>query len=311
MARAAAVAPDGRIVIAANASTSARGDRPQVYTPAVLRLTADGRPDLTLAVRGAVLLSYPDQSFGQFSAVSVLPDGRIVAAGVVRQTSGTILGGAARLTAAGQLDPTYGSGGLALTQPVATGSGGITNGTPVVTAAVDAAGSAVFDTATYFVSSPTGTVVYRLTPAGAADTGFGSGGRVLFSTTPGSGTADPAFDLQAGLAFQPNGDILLGGTDHAGEINTTAGALTRLIGSDPPAGFVAAVPGTLTAGGPADGTSAALNPTGGTYAAAGTTTVFPGFAGAVRGTTADVNADGTPDYVYATGPGGGPRVAVF
>lgn len=40
-------------------------------------------------------------------------------------------------------------------------------------------------------------------------------------------------------------------------------------------------------------------------------TPFPGFTGTVRVITADVNADGTPDVIAVTGPGGGSRVRVI
>jgi hypothetical protein len=45
-------------------------------------------------------------------------------------------------------------------------------------------------------------------------------------------------------------------------------------------------------------------------APAATLTPFPGFAGAVRGATADVNGDGIADTVLVTGPGGPARFAV-
>ena len=40
-------------------------------------------------------------------------------------------------------------------------------------------------------------------------------------------------------------------------------------------------------------------------------TPYPGFTGAVRVATGDVNGDGTPDIITAAGPGGGPHIKVF
>src|SRR5262249_62145037 len=59
------------------------------------------------------------------------------------------------------------------------------------------------------------------------------------------------------------------------------------------------------------GTVQVLNPTNGTYAPAGTMTIYNGFVGNVRTAVADVNGDGTPDYITAVGPGGPPGVSVF
>ena len=38
---------------------------------------------------------------------------------------------------------------------------------------------------------------------------------------------------------------------------------------------------------------------------------FPGVAGTVRASVGDVNADGTPDFVYVTGPGGGAKIRII
>lgn len=73
----------------------------------------------------------------------------------------------------------------------------------------------------------------------------------------------------------------------------------------------AAAPGAILAGGAPNGTAFVLNQTAGVYSNAGTATFFPGFAGTVRTASADVNGDGTPDYIGGGGPGGGPRVTII
>ena len=73
------------------------------------------------------------------------------------------------------------------------------------------------------------------------------------------------------------------------------------------------LPGAVQVGGPADGSSITLNPSGGTTLyPAGKQTYFPGFPGDVRTATADVTGDGIPDLVGGAGPailapGGGKR----
>ncbi len=66
--------PDGRIVVAGfgNATGTAQG--------AVLRFTADGRPDTGFDTNGQVLTSVDLRT--QFADVALQPDGRIVATGV-------------------------------------------------------------------------------------------------------------------------------------------------------------------------------------------------------------------------------------
>jgi uncharacterized delta-60 repeat protein len=191
-----------------------------------------------------------------------------------------------RLTADGQLDPTFGSGGKAT---VVFGSGVadvegaavLPNGAVVLAGTVQPGG---FDFA-----------VARLTPDGALDASFGSGGtaRVNF------GGEDFARDL----AVQADGNLVV-----VGQASGMA-AVARFVGGPLPPPV--ARPGAVLVGGRPDGTAVLLNPDGGVYAAAGPITFFPGHAGAVRVVTPDVTGDGTPDFVAGAGPGGGPQVAVI
>ncbi|HEX4612491.1 MAG TPA: hypothetical protein VH092_30135, partial [Urbifossiella sp.] len=291
-----AVQPDGRIVLAGSALVSAQTQS----TPVAVRLTAAGQPDPTFGSGGRVQVTFPQQYTGNFQTVGIQADGRVVLAGLV-VTNPTSTGfplpaadGAARLTADGQLDPTYGTGGVSVGGEITTVLDSGTNGV-ILNAAIDSSGRVVFDAAIYndirirgFVDSAT---VSRLTADGATDGGFGTNGTVTFDSL---GRTTPPLIWMPGLTLQSNGNILLSGTaQEAGPFR-----MVQLIGSNPPSGFVAATTGTLVAGGPADGTIQVLNPTSGTYSLAGTVTAFPGFAGNVRVATADVNGDGIPDYIF-------------
>ncbi len=289
------VQSDGRVVVAGlaypNGSTNGT-----VNGPVAARLTSAGQLDATFGSGGRVVVAFPSQIRGGFDTVSVLPDGRLVLAGLLTETSGTV-GGAARLNADGRLDPTYGSGGVAVTAVIDSGRFVNTS----LSAAVDASGRTVFDVRQ---DNPHANFVYRLNGAGVPDVGFGSNGKVVLNSLPG-----PAPDMTPGLAVLPNGSILLGGTDNAA---APAGLLVRLLGSNPPAGFVPTTStGTFLAGGTPDGKVQVLTPTRGTYAVAGTMTVYDGFPSSVRATTADVTGDGTPDYITGAGPGGRPQITVF
>jgi uncharacterized delta-60 repeat protein len=279
--------PDGRVLVSGLAHSG--GEPGTVNGPVVIRLTSSGVLDPTFGSGGTVVI--PSAGDG-FNMVSALSDGRVIAAGSISgvdsQGQPTSEGVAVRLTAAGGLDPTYGSGGVTVTPIFGSGRAGFFLAS--VATAVDTAGRVVFDAETNVGSNP----VYRLTPSGAIDAGFGTDGAVNRGTTA--------------LAIQPNGDILLGGPDGT---TSSDGLIVRLLGTNPPAGFVPAMAGSVVAGGSTNGTVQLLNPANGTYSVAGTTTIYPGFPGAVRGTVADVNGDGAPDYVLAAGPGALPEVTVF
>ncbi len=70
-------------------------------------------------------------------------------------------------------------------------------------------------------------------------------------------------------------------------------------------------PAPVLAGGPFDGTARVLNPSGGQLVAGDTLTFFPGLGANVRVAVADVNGDGVPDFVGATGPGARDLLAII
>ena len=115
----------------------------------------------------------------------------------------------ARLTPAGTLDPTFGTGGI-----VTSGLGGMGGAVRVV---VDSAGRLVVLANTLEIATDTSgqapnlnsetTTIFRFTPAGAVDPSFGSGG----STTV---TSQPLMEGQ-GLALDSTGRILVAGAQAA------------------------------------------------------------------------------------------------
>src|SRR5262249_3045812 len=142
--------------------------------------------------------------------------------------------------------------------------------------------------------------VFGLTPRGALDPSFNPDGATpgenVFGFNGGSRTQ------VGGLGLTPAGDIIVAGTVFGTAPGTNGGGgavAARLVGSadggtgKSPSGFVPAVPGTVMVGGAGGGTVQVLNPTNGTYAPAGTMTIYNGFVGNVRTAVADVNGDGT------------------
>lgn len=153
-ARAVALAPDGRIVVAGDTGAGLGGVRDM----AVLRLTAGGLGDAGFGVLGRSRVDFGATASGE--AIALAPDGRIVVAGTA---AGDLA--VARLNPGGYFDTTFGAGGRSLVD-----FGGNDRGAAVAVAAsgkIIVAGRSGGDFA-----------VARLQPNGAPDTTFGPGGRV-------------------------------------------------------------------------------------------------------------------------------------
>ncbi|APV50813.1 hypothetical protein BWI17_14620 [Betaproteobacteria bacterium GR16-43] len=111
--KAVAIASDGKIVVAGTV------DR-HIYYPydtrwAMVRYNADGTPDASFGIAGRVPSALPGQyDMGSPSSVALLPDGRILLAGIADRpdegSGGT--GYVARYDAAGNVDPTFGNAGF-------------------------------------------------------------------------------------------------------------------------------------------------------------------------------------------------------
>jgi uncharacterized delta-60 repeat protein len=179
--------PDGRIVVAGfgNATGTAQG--------AVLRFTADGRPDTGFDTNGQVLTSVDLRT--QFADVALQPDGRIVATGVTADN----VGGADRIVVArykadGTLDTAFGSAGTG-----ATDIGGVGN---VGGSALSPDGKIVIAGSAW--NSSLDWTVLRYDTNGNLDTSFNGSGKVL---TDFGGS----FDIAHAVALQADGKILVAG----------------------------------------------------------------------------------------------------
>jgi uncharacterized delta-60 repeat protein len=185
VANALALQPDGKILVAGNSLVAANFDA------VVYRLGPDGSDDWTFNVNGRVAI---DSGGGEgANAVAPTPDGRIVVAGVTADATGKSDAAIYRLSPTGALDPTF-------------------NGTG--TSAIDGGG---FEVAHALALQPDGRIVvggsttvnatatvYRVSPNGALDPGFGRDGAVRL---------DDGKDAFAyGLALQPDGKIVVAGS---------------------------------------------------------------------------------------------------
>jgi uncharacterized delta-60 repeat protein len=145
-------------------------------------------------VTGAALAANGNSLTPQFAALQ--PNGNIIVAG----SSDLFEGAVARLTPAGVLDPSFGSGGLA---GLSSGPGGLTL-TEVSALAVDSQGRILLAGSALTAAGDSATAIVRLTSDGAIDTTFGTGG---FASCPIS-----IFELK-NLAVGPGDQVLAAGTD--------------------------------------------------------------------------------------------------
>jgi uncharacterized delta-60 repeat protein len=179
-ARAVAIQPDGKIVVAAQANNYPAGSGDDFY---VLRYEADGSLDPTFGSGGAARVSITDWYDLELpNAVAIQPDGKILVAGsapLSKPGTSTIWGFAiARLHPDGSIDYAFADNGRVLfnfnskkdafLEGVALQSNG------------------------YIVAvgrSETGFAFARLTPNGMLDTGFNSTGKVVIQTAKSTDTA--------------------------------------------------------------------------------------------------------------------------
>ncbi len=97
---------DGKILLAGWAQSKTGMDF------ALARYNADGSPDRDFGFKGEVVTAIGDQSNDRINDVMVQPDGMIVSAGQSNSVAGFTL---TRHTEAGELDPSFGNGGIVQT----------------------------------------------------------------------------------------------------------------------------------------------------------------------------------------------------
>ncbi len=204
----AALAPDGRIVVAG--VTSGNGPTPSPARAAVAVYKADGSLDKAFAQTGALALSADVMNTAE--AVVVQPDGAIVAAGSANPADPRMV--VVRLDREGKTDGAFGAGGKATAD--FEGQDGFAAAALApdgqILLAGTAAGASVLTAA-------------RFSPAGLPDGGFGSGGQTTF--------AFDVLNLAYSAAVQPDGKLVIAGqTAVGGTVARTA--VARLLADPPP-----------------------------------------------------------------------------
>jgi uncharacterized delta-60 repeat protein len=192
LAYALALQPDGKIVVAGQASNGSDLD------VAVLRYLSDGSLDTAFDGDGIVTTAIgpgDDMAYG----LAVQPDGKIVVTGEASTACCGQDTAVLRYLDDGSLDPDFG-GGSGMTW-VAVGPGDSYGGA----VAVQADGKIVVAGAGTFDGGDLDFAVFRLLPDGLIDASFGAGGTAITEFS----TAD---DKPWSLGLQPDGKIVVAGT---------------------------------------------------------------------------------------------------
>jgi len=200
VARAVAVQPDGRIVVAGYScapSEPADGTcrRSGASSFRMTRYTADGGLDTDFGA-GGVVTTAVGTGRSQAFAILLQPGGRIVLAGVARDGGGRDGFALVRYDGTGALDRSFAEQGSSII-PVGSGFAGIADVTDGPGGGLVAAGVA---------SDPSGTTrfaVARYRADGTLDGTFGSGGTTLGGPAPASSAL--------GVTVAPNGDVIAAG----------------------------------------------------------------------------------------------------
>lgn len=279
VARAVAVQPDGKVLVAGEAHAGAAGDF------ALVRYQPDGSLDAGFGVGGRLTTDVSGGSDGAH-AVLVQPDGAIVVGGAAGRGFDADFA-VVRYTPRGELDESFGDGGVVLadfgeTEDVLRALVLQPDGKLLAAgSAVRGGGGSQLPLADF--------ALLRLHPDGAVDQEFGEGGEVTTDF-------DGGFDEAHALALQPDGHIVVAGSaapyfdQHVGLARYNAsGALDATFDED---GRVSAeVPGQGTAVG------VAVQPDGGLLAAIQFATSEGGRSVAVQ----RYLADGKPDLEFGAG----------
>ena len=204
-ARAVAIQPDGKIVVAGGAETPEDG-----FDFALARYNADGSLDTGFGTGGKVTTDFfgtPGFAFtDSISAIIIRPDGKIIAVGSTNGAQFTVdfKFALARYNSDGSLDSTFGSGGKVATN---FGFDDFANA-----AAIQQDGKIVVAGTAFITFNTSDFALARYNADGSLDTGFGTGGKVI--------TNFNIFDSANSIAVQADGKIVAAGNakNFAGEL---------------------------------------------------------------------------------------------
>ncbi len=285
---------NNRIIVAGSAAITATGD----VDYAIARLLENGALDSGFDTDGKQSIAFDlgGKNIDEAAALAVDANGSIVVVGTVESgTTGDRDVGVARLLSDGKLDATFDTDGqLALGFDL-----GGTNQDRAAGVVIERGTNRIVIAATVDQSTPGDTdfAVARFLPDGSLDASFDADGRAVVAFDRGSSNVDRA----AGIAFTPDGRIVVAGTIDTTTAGDTDIGVARLISSTNLAN-------RLAVGGRNDGTAALYDLANSQYVQTGN--IATGAPATIRTVIADVNGDGFDDTITGVGPGGGSRVRI-
>ncbi len=219
-AYALAIQPDGKIVAAG--TTTGAGTASDF---ALARYNADGSLDASFGTAGKVTTALGNDADTAY-AIVLQADGKLVVGGDSNRSSSTtgIDFALVRYTAAGALDPTFGSAGIALTPIVA--SGGRDSIYALALQTVDG------ETRIVAAGGEGDFALARYTASGALDTTFGTGGKTsgIFGSTIGAARAVAITPAGAiAVAGHSNHDVALVQLTESGTLDPHFGTAGKVI----------------------------------------------------------------------------------
>src|SRR5437016_3005320 len=169
----ATLQPDGKIVVVGTTDNFQIAS--QVF--GVVRFLPNGSLDATFGNQGTAITAFTN-FINTPNAVAIQPDGKIIVAGEMQTSDGSINRFAiARFNPNGSLDSTFGSGGKVTTEFFSVTSGGVREAADVILLQPDnkiiVAGVAIPG-----ARIPAKSALVRLNPNGTFDPAFGTGGKV-------------------------------------------------------------------------------------------------------------------------------------
>jgi uncharacterized delta-60 repeat protein len=193
-----AVASDGKIFVAGTTNTGAgTTGAPQGHDFAVVRLNADGSPDLTFSGDGTQTTSIASGASTDKAAAMVLqPDGKLIVAGSASNGT-TTTGALVRYLSNGNLDTTFGGTGKVMPSGTGFTAMALQADGKIITAKVVLV---VFDNL-----STTDTIISRHLANGSLDTSFDGDGNAQISLD------NYNYEHIHGIIVQPDGKIVIAG----------------------------------------------------------------------------------------------------
>ncbi len=199
-----AIQPDGKIILAGYTLSSSNY---QMF--ALARLNVDGTLDSTFGTDGTVSVT-PNGVSSYGYSVALLPGGKILLGGFSEDMSSySITFALARFDSEGALDPSFGTGGIALAR--ITGDAQYPDD-KAYSMAIQSDGKIVLAGSSVDSSYHYAFAVARFDTGGILDSTFGTNGTVRNFIVGGDSTDDKAYSV----AIQPNGKIVVAGSSHRG-----------------------------------------------------------------------------------------------